>query len=349
MIIIIPAYNPPGNALLKLIHELIGLRAEKIVIVNDGSDADRNAFFESLAAYEPCIVLKHAVNLGKGRALKTAFNFVLNNYPDAGSVVTADADGQHKPEDIVRVASATSDTANTFVMGVRNFGDNVPFRSKLGNILTKHIFSALIGVKISDTQSGLRGIPVSILPRLLKVSGEAYEFELGMLIAVHESKMPIQEVAVETVYLEGNASSKFNPLIDSMKIYFVFFRFIFSSLTAALIDFLVFILIYSATKSILTSLIGSRIVSSMVNFFINRKLVFHRRHGLTFSLVRYYIILCLITGLSYLFISLLHLKLGVNVALSKIIAETTLFIVSFSLQRNYVFSNAEAEIVNEEN
>lgn len=349
MIIIIPAYNPPGNALLKLIQELIGLRAEKIVIVNDGSDVSKNAFFDSLIDYESCVVLKHAVNLGKGRALKTAFNYVLNNYPEAKCVVTADADGQHKPEDIVRVAEATSNSENSFVMGVRNFGDNVPFRSKFGNILTKHIFRALIGVKISDTQSGLRGIPVSILPRLLKVSGEAYEFELGMLIAVHESKMPIQEVAVETVYLDGNESSKFNPLIDSMKIYFVFFRFIFSSLTAAFIDFIVFILIYSASKSILISLIGSRIVSSLVNFFINRKIVFHRRHGLTFSLIRYYIILCLITGLSFVFISLLHAKLGINAPLSKIIAETTLFLVSFSLQRNYVFSNAEAEVVNEEN
>ncbi|HET7000368.1 MAG TPA: bifunctional glycosyltransferase family 2/GtrA family protein [Puia sp.] len=349
MIIIIPAYNPPENAMLKLIQALIGLQAEKIVIVNDGSDTDKNTFFDSLAAYESCVVLKHAVNLGKGRALKTAFNYVLNNYPEAKCVVTADADGQHKPEDIVRVAQATTEATNTFVMGVRSFGDNGPFRSKFGNILTRHIFRALIGVKISDTQSGLRGIPVSILPRLLKVSGEAYEFELGMLIAVHESKMPISEVTVETVYLDGNASSKFNPLIDSMKIYFVFFRFIFSSLTAALIDFLVFILIYSATKSILTSLIGSRIVSSLVNFFINRKLVFHRHHGLTFSLVRYYIILCLITALSYLFISLLHVKLGINVPLSKIIAETTLFVVSFSLQRNYVFNTVEADVVNEEN
>lgn len=349
MIIVIPAYNPPENALLKLIQALVDLHAERVVIVNDGSDESRNLFFDSLSAYESCVVLKHAVNLGKGRALKTAFNYVLNNYSQAPCVVTADADGQHKPEDIFRVATATSNASNTFVMGVRDFGNNVPFRSKFGNVLTRHIFRALIGVKISDTQSGLRGIPVSILPRLLKVSGEAYEFELGMLIAVHESKMPIQEVTVETVYLDGNESSKFNPLIDSMKIYFVFFRFIFSSLTAAFIDFFVFILIYSATKNILSSLIGSRIVSSLVNFFINRKLVFHRKQGFTFSLIRYYIILCLITGLSFLFISLLHSKLGINVALSKIIAETTLFIVSFSLQRNYVFRNAQTDVVNEEN
>jgi putative flippase GtrA len=346
--VIIPAYNPPEHSLLKLIQELIRLNIERIVIVNDGSDPDKTPFFESLGKYEACIILKHSVNLGKGRALKTAFNSVLINYPESSYVITADADGQHRPEDILRVATAASGSKNTFILGVRKFGQNVPFRSKFGNILTKHIFRTLVGIKLTDTQSGLRGIPVSILPRLLKVSGEGYDYELGMLIAVNEFKMPIQEIAIETVYLEGNASSKFNPLIDSMKIYFVFFRFIFSSLSAAFIDFIVFILIYSATKNIISSLIGSRIISSLVNYFVNRRLVFHRHKGLTFSLIRYYIILCLITVLSYLFISVLHSKIGISVPISKIIAETALFFLSFSLQRNYVFSNLKTEMVDEE-
>ena len=346
--VIIPAYNPPEHSLLKLVQELIQLNVDKIIIVNDGSDPDKKAFFESLSKYEACVILKHSVNLGKGRALKTAFNYVLNTYPESSYVITADADGQHKPEDILRISDSASKSKNTFVIGVRSFGKNVPFRSKFGNILTKHIFRALIGVKISDTQSGLRAIPTSLLPRLLKVSGEGYEFELGMLIAVHEFKMPIQEVPVETVYLNGNESSKFNPLIDSMKIYFVFFRFIFSSLSAALIDFLVFIIIYSFTKNILSSLIGSRIISSLANFFVNRSLVFHRHQGFAFSLIKYYILLCFMTMLSYLFITLLHAKMSISVPLSKIIAETTLFLISFSLQRNYVFSNLKNEVVNPE-
>jgi len=345
--IIIPAYNPPHEALLKLIQELIQLNVERIIIVNDGSDANNNSFFESLREYEACVILKHSVNLGKGRALKTAFNHVLNNYPEASFVITADADGQHRPADIVRVVTSSLKSKNTFIIGVRSFGDNVPFRSKFGNILTKHIFRILIGVNISDTQSGLRGIPTSILPKLLKVSGEGYEYELGMLIAVNESKMPIQEVPVETVYLDGNKSSKFNPLIDSMKIYFVFFRFMFSSFTAALIDFLVFMLVYSITKNILSSLIGSRIIASLVNFFINRRLVFHRRQGFGFSLIKYYILVCFIAILSYLLISLLHTKMGISIPLSKIMAETTLFFVSFSLQRNYVFNILKNEVVDE--
>ena len=345
--IIIPAYNPPEQALLKLIQELTALKVEKIIIINDGSNASKNDFFENLRQNHHCIVLQHAVNLGKGRALKTAFNHVLTNYPSTAFVITADADGQHKPGDILRVSAAASESKNNFIMGVRAFGDNVPFRSKFGNVLTRRIFKTLIGVKISDTQSGLRGIPVSVMPHLLKVSGEGYEFELGMLIAVHEFKMPIQEVSIETVYLDGNASSKFNPLIDSMKIYFVFFRFIFSSLSAALIDFLVFMGIFSLTKNILVSLIGSRLVSSLVNFFVNRKMVFHRKQGFTFSLVKYYILLCFMTALSYMFISLLHAKIGVSIPLSKIIAESTLFLISFSLQRNYVFSDLKNEVVTE--
>ncbi len=347
-IVIIPAYNPPNEALLGLVQELIQLGVEKIVIVNDGSDKSKDALFEKLEQKVNCVVIRHAVNLGKGRALKTAFNFVLGEYPNTSFVVTADADSQHKPEDIAKIILESQSQKDTFTIGVRRFDRDVPFRSKFGNILTKHIFRLLIGMRISDTQSGLRSIPFSLLPHFLRISGEGYEYELATLIALRDFKIKFREVPIGTVYLNNNESSKFNPFIDSMKIYFVLFRFMFSSLTSAVLDFLVFMLAFFLTDSVLISLIISRTAVSVVNYFVNLKLVFKRVRNTGFFMFKYYLLLGFIAALSYLLISLFH-SYDIPVAASKIIAETTLFVVSFTLQRDYVFSNSKTEMENGKN
>ncbi|HVY75552.1 MAG TPA: bifunctional glycosyltransferase family 2/GtrA family protein [Puia sp.] len=340
-IVIIPAYNPPDGSLLSLVTDLKAGGVEQLIVVNDGSSG-HEALFEELEKDSSCIVLHHAVNLGKGRALKTAFNHILKYFPETRHVVTADADGQHAPEDIVRIIRTTAEDPSGFFIGVRSFGPDVPLRSRFGNILTRYIFRFLIGLRLSDTQSGLRAIPKSLLPALLKEAGEAYEFELAMLILVKHARIKVHELPIKTVYLNRNESSKFNPFIDSMKIYFVFFRFILSSLFVTGIDFAVFLTVYSFSKNILISLIFSRIISSAINFFVNLKFVFHRSRNVAASAFKYYLLVALVALLSYLLISLFH-KNGVGIALAKIIAETILFFVSFTLQRDFVFNDLKDE------
>jgi glycosyltransferase involved in cell wall biosynthesis len=336
-IVIIPAFNPPSS-LEKLVDELIERGVGHIVIVNDGSHAEKNILFASLEARAACYVLTHAVNLGKGRALKTAFNFVLTQWPNALSVVTADADSQHTPKDILNVIESSMAQPKVFHIGVRHFGKSVPFRSKFGNILTRQIFRLLMGIRISDTQSGLRGIPAHVLRELLLISGERYEFELAMLITLRRLRVRLLEVPIETVYLNNNSSSKFNPFIDSMKIYFVFFRFLFSSLTSALLDFVVFMAAFHVSDSVLLSLIISRFTASIINYFVNLRLVFKKHQNTLSTMVKYYLLVAFIMSLSYLMISLFKQN-GLHIATAKILTETILFIVSFSLQRDFVFVN----------
>src|SRR6185369_8570471 len=166
-----------------------------------------------------------AVNLGKGAALKTGINHALCTFPGLTGIVTADADGQHHPEDIRRVAETQREHPDALVMGARTFDADVPLRSRFGNILTRRLMQTLIGTKLQDTQTGLRGIPVGLAERLLLVEARGYEFELEMLIAARQAGVPVVEVPIRTIYEPGNKSSHFNPLTDSMKIYFVLLRF----------------------------------------------------------------------------------------------------------------------------
>src|SRR5262249_19136462 len=182
VVVIIPAYRP-GPALTELVQHLAGDYCA-IVIVDDGSGPDYRPLFDQVAALSGVRVLRHAVNLGKGAALKTGFNCLLCDFPEATGAVTADADGQHCHGDIRRVAERLSAGRDALVLGVRQFDSkDVPMRSRAGNKLTIATVRLLIGQKLADTQTGLRGIPTAFLPELLRVPSTGYEFELDMLIA----------------------------------------------------------------------------------------------------------------------------------------------------------------------
>ena len=103
--IIIPSYEPDAE-LLKLCEALCGKGLTDVVIVDDGSGPDYAPLFEEVETKYQFTVLRHAVNLGKGRGLKTAFNYLLNRGGDLVGCVTADSDGQHTPEDILRCIEA---------------------------------------------------------------------------------------------------------------------------------------------------------------------------------------------------------------------------------------------------
>src|SRR5215471_10228108 len=97
--VIIPAYKPSAG-LIEVVEALAGKALPAIIVVDDGSGPEFREIFERVAQTPKVRLLRHAVNLGKGAALKTAFNYALCEYPDLLGVVTADADGQHHPDDI---------------------------------------------------------------------------------------------------------------------------------------------------------------------------------------------------------------------------------------------------------
>ncbi len=346
--VVIPSLNPDD----KLLHLLADLREagfEQILLVNDGSGSEYDSYFTSAREQYGCTVLTHAVNQGKGRALKTAFNHLLCQKTCAGAV-TVDADGQHRIADIIAVAEETAAHPDSLIMGCRDFegnDPNIPPRSRFGNRTTSRVLRLLCGVQLSDTQTGLRGVSTDGMRRFLATKGERFEYEMNMILDAHESDIPLREVPIETVYIEENRSSHFNPLLDSVRIYSVFAKFLAASLSSFVVDILAYTLLLVLLGRLLPSVAVelrivmatyiARALSGLFNFTVNKKTVF-KSHGNTGRrLLRYTLVSVIQASLSAFGTSTLFFLLHWNETLLKLIVDCILFVISFRVQRGWVF------------
>jgi glycosyltransferase involved in cell wall biosynthesis len=339
--VVIPAYRP-SSALVDVIRALADKSSAPIVLVDDGSGPEFDDVFARAAAFPHVHLLRHEANRGKGAALKTGIQFAMAKDPDLAGVVTADADGQHHPEDIERVAAAlAAANGGSLVLGTRAFHGTVPLRSRIGNVLTRAILHMLLGQKLMDTQTGLRGIPAVMLPQLLQLESNGYEFELEMLILARHLSIPALEEPIRTIYQAGNQSSHFNPLVDSMRIYFVLLRFASASLLAAALDNLVFYIAYRRTGHVLGSQILGRILSVSFNYWMVRRSVFYSRQRHVSTLPKYLALVLLSGAASYGGIELLGASFGIYAVTAKLMMETALFFVNFAVQRLLIFRPGE--------
>ena len=337
MIVLIPAYEP-GNTLIELVRALRATdRDIDVVVVDDGSGPRFQRIFDTVADLG-CDVLTHAANSGKGQALKSGFRYIEQRSPGQ-DVVCADCDGQHTVADILRVADQLCRSGSAMVLGERTFAGDVPLRSRLGNSVSSTLFRLATGVPLQDTQTGLRGYPAPMLSWLLSVPGDRYEYELNLLMRAADAGMAIETVEISTVYLNSNESSHFRPVVDSVRIYAPLLKFALSSLTAFLIDTIALLALMAATGSLIVSVIGARVLSSSVNFAINRRVVFeHGRDKPTLiAAVQYFALVIGLLGLNYA--SLLSLQiLGMPLLPAKLVTELLLFAVSWAVQRRFVFA-----------
>ena len=344
--VIIPAYEP-DDKLTGLIEELRSAVSSPVIVVDDGSDTAQYGVIFEKARSLGAVVLTHAVNMGKGRALKTAFNYCLNEYRDIAGVVTADSDGQHGVRDIKAIADALLAGDGSLILGVRDFAESgVPAKSMLGNRITSKVMKFLIGISVSDTQTGLRGIPVGFMRKLLVEKGERYEFETNMLIASKDQGVPIREVKIETIYIDGNRSSHFNPVKDSFRIYVLFLKFLVSSLSSSVVDIVLFAVFCALLRDrsglpvdhIVLSTVMARIISASYNFIINYRIVFKSKGSRTASAMRYLVLVIVIMLLSAFFVSAGHRVFpGVPEVVVKIPVDSLLFLLSFYIQREKVY------------
>jgi glycosyltransferase involved in cell wall biosynthesis len=338
--VLIPAYRPSAG-LIALVHDLLDRGVPALLVVDDGSGPEFRATFDQVAALPNVQVLRHATNLGKGAALKTGIDHARREFPELSGLVTADADGQHHPEDIERVAASMLRHPESLVLGARTFDASVPLRSRIGNILTRRLMQALAGAKLQDTQTGLRGIPAAMFAPLLLVEARGYEFELEMLIAARQRGVPIVEEPIRTIYEPGNRSSHFNPLTDSMKIYFVLLRFSSVSLLTALLDNLVFYFVWKRTGFVLESQVAGRLVAVIFNYTMVRKTVFASREANEVLLPKYLLLVATSGTASYLGIQFLNAHFGVSAMPAKLFVETLLFFANFLIQRKFIFREAQ--------
>ncbi len=313
-----------------------------VIVVDDGSGPDFERHFAALADVPGVHSLRHITNLGKGAALKTGLNYAACCFPESVGVVTADADGQHSAKDIIRTAAALIDNPRKLVLGARTFSSDVPLRSRLGNIITHHVMYAVAGQKISDTQTGLRGIPLRLIPILMRIRQNGYDFELEMLLTCRRESCKVCEIPIQTIYLDGNQSSHFNPLWDSMRIYFLFLRFAAVSLSTAFVDNLIFLTAFRLSANVLASQCVARIIAGLFNYYMNKTGVFHSHARDSLALPKYWLSVLIFGAIGY---SLIHflIPIGFSVPAAKLSSEGLLFAFSFVVQRDFVFSSRKTE------
>src|SRR6188474_1311023 len=131
-VIVIPVYEP-GRHFVPLVMALLDASDLHVILVDDGSSAGCRPLVEQFGSSPRVHTLRHAVNLGKGQALKTAFNYFLVTFgAQCSGVVTADGDGQHLVEDIHRVRDALEAAPRALNLGTRRFRSSVPWKSAIG-------------------------------------------------------------------------------------------------------------------------------------------------------------------------------------------------------------------------
>jgi dolichol-phosphate mannosyltransferase len=287
--VVIPALSP-GAEFPAYVSKLIAAGFNRIVVVNDGSAQEFDSVFDSVEKSPIVTVLRNKRNLGQGASLKTAYRHLVGDPGGLIGVVTADADGQHAIQDVVKVAdSLTSESSEnlTATIGARDLTSHeIPWKSRVGNSITSAVVKVLFGKYLVDTQTGLRAFPLSLLPKLINVGGDRFEYNMNVLLSLMGSGVEIKSVPIRTIYHDSsNSVSHFRPLIDSSRIYLIifrqFFKFASSSLVSAAVDLSLFVLFIELLfqgnpepRSVITSVVLARIGSTLVNFAVNRKLVF---------------------------------------------------------------------------
>lgn len=341
MYVLIPAYQPDAR-LPRLILELH--RADpstKIVVVDDGSGQKFSDIFEA-SATAGAHVISYENNRGKGYALREGFTWIRDVAGDSPEcVVTADADGQHTLNDIFRVGRTCTDTGKS-VLGVREFVGHIPARSRIGNTATSALFWLATGWKLKDTQTGLRAFPVALLPALLEVQGDRYEYELRVLLHLAKFRHPVTQISIETIYEAGNPTSHFRPLQDSARIWAPLLKFAASSGVATVIDYVLVLVLNALTGALFFPVIAARLVSASVNFAMNRRVFEATGVPLRRSALRYAALAVAVIAGSYTMLAVLT-GIGMPLWIAKIIADTTMYLVSYSAQSRYVFAPAQEQ------
>ena len=354
--VVLPSLDPDEKLHL-VIDGLLEYGFTDIILVNDGSKPENLHYFEEEAAAHPDVIhlLHHEVNKGKGAALKNAFNWFLRNRPEGAGVVTVDGDNQHHPADTKACALHMMETGR-ITLGCRDFNQaDVPARSSFGNKTTSAIFKIFVGMTISDTQTGLRAIPRDDLEFIAAIDGDRFEYETNMLLGMKREGIPFDEVKIRTVYIEENKSSHFHPIRDSWRIYKLilahFFRYTISSLIGSVVETAMLAVLNLLLKNALVGValtaattIPARIISCVVNFYLNKNMVFKSNVSTGTAMIRYWILAFFQMLAQFLLDEGCYVLFGVNAAATglRVVIHTVvmvgLYFASFMIQQRWVFA-----------
>ncbi len=345
--IIIPALEP-DKGLLDYVDKILSKRFAEVVVVDDGSSETSAHIFAGLAQKQGCTLLTHPQNRGKGAALKTAIAHIRDNMPHIEGVVTADADGQHSVADVMRMADKLKACPGKLVLGVREFDENTPRRSLVGNRISAATIKLLYGINLDDTQTGLRAVSRRYFDWMLGLSGERYEYELNMLIHSKKVGLDIETITIETLYFNDNDGSHFRTVRDGGRVYFQMFRglieYVRNSMLSVMVDITIFTLLFYFTESFLVatmattiSAVTARIISSLVDFRLNRGTFASKATTSNFAYVKYYTLWIMQIILSTTLVNLMNIYLGALQTVIKPVIDLCLATVSYQVQLRWVF------------
>ncbi len=330
-VVIIPAYKP-DESYVKLVENLIN--DFSVLTVNDGSPKEYDRFFnkaQTLGAH----VITHEVNKGKGAALKTAISHLMDTEKE-WVAVTADADGQHSVKDIKTVARLTEKSPEAMVLGVRDF-KQMPFRSRFGNTMTRGCFFLVTRNRIMDTQTGLRGFSHLTAPKLITADGNRYEYEMNVLLNLKEWGIPTVQTVIETIYEEGNPSSHFHPIRDSIMVFGQVIKHILASLICTALDYVLYLSMLQWTTILPEyAYLLSRVLSVILNYQLSKRIVFRAKPDLRTTIAYFMLALCM-TSVGAIIVMIGTDYLCMSEKIVKVPVDVILFFVNFYVQKHVIF------------
>lgn len=333
---LIPSYEP--TEVLVSLAAALRDAGFSVLIVDDGSGDAYRSVFSAAAQYGT--LLSYLPNRGKGYALKTGLRH-LQQYAEENSViVTLDSDGQHTVADALAVAALAGTMPQALTLGVRSFDRDTPPRSRFGNTVTRWVYRLASGVRVSDTQTGLRAFGTALLPFLLGVEGERYEYEMNMLLDAPRAGIPICEQGIATIYHDNNSGSHFRTIRDSLRVYRRILTFAASSLAGFLIDYTLFALLsalLTGKGAVAAANVCARIVSASCNFALNKRLVFRHRGSVLKTGTQYLLLAVCILLMNTAVLTLLVDVLRWRRLVAKLLTELIFFSLSYTVQRRWVF------------
>lgn len=335
--VIIPAYKP-DRTLIQLTEQMWDTGC-RIIVVDDGSGEEYQDIFEKIS--DVCVILRHPENRGKGAAIKSALTYIEEKRTHRDVIGVMDADGQHLPEDMLKLLEAAEEQGRTLVLGVRNVGQKMPLRSRLGNKITREVFHLVSGTRVSDTQTGLRAFGTELIPLFLETEGDRYEYEMNVLMTAARKKIHIEEIPIKTIYRDdNNSTSHFRAFQDSFRIYKEILKFTLSSFSGFVVDYLLFwscLRIFPPTEiMILTANILARLVSSFFNYSMNCRFVFGTKKEIR-TAVDYFALAGFILVMNNVVLTLFTQMVHISPYMAKLLTECVLFLVSLTVQKCMIF------------
>lgn len=343
-IVLIPAYNP-DHKLIELINSCLKVQdISEIVVVNDGSAESSSEVFTQISGKVTLLV--HPVNQGKGAAIKTALLYISQKNTDVCGIVTVDADGQHTADDSEKLLHTLVEYPESLILGVRTFSDDIPWKSRWGNKITRFIFRLLSGAKVSDTQTGLRAFTSKLIPFLLAVNGDRYEYEMNMLASSAKHKIKITEVPIATIYIDQqNTTSHFRVVRDSLRIYGSLLLYAGTSFLSFLVDYTFFNLfawifgLLCVPYIVIIANITARMISASFNYYLNSTYVFDNGRKLK-SAIQYFLLAGLILLVNTVIMHSFDVYTDIPREIYKVFTEIILFSASYFIQKLFIFKKS---------